>query len=125
MADEIAAIGVPADKAELFWSVARDNITTRRDLPGWWALFRDGAEPLIADEDRDFIAQAMALLPQGPYTHDALGTWAPAVKEETGRKGKGLFMPLRKALTGLERGPEMADVMPLLQKIPARDLAKG
>ena len=41
-----------------------------------------------------------------------------AVKEATGRKGKGLFMPLRKAVTGRERGPEMADVMRLLQKKP-------
>jgi glutamyl-tRNA synthetase len=27
-------------------------------------------------------------------------------------------MPLRKAVTGLERGPEMSDVMPLLQAKP-------
>ncbi|GGG79961.1 glutamate--tRNA ligase 2 [Salipiger pallidus] len=125
VADEIAELGVPADKAELFWQVARDNITTRKDIAPWWALFRDGAEPLIADEDRDFIAEAMALLPDGPYTQDTWGEWTKAVKEATGRKGKGLFMPLRKAVTGLERGPEMADVMPLMQQIPARKLAAG
>ncbi|MDE0347146.1 MAG: hypothetical protein OXI66_15410, partial [Boseongicola sp.] len=28
------------------------------------------------------------------------------------------FMPLRLAVTGQSRGPEMADVMPLLQKKP-------
>ena len=125
VADEIAALGVPADKAELFWSVTRENIETRKDLAGWWALFRDGAEPVIADEDRDFIAEAMAILPEGPLTQDSWGAWTQAVKEQTGRKGKGLFMPLRKALTGRERGPEMADVLPLLQTIPARKLAKG
>jgi len=125
VADEIAALGVPADKAELFWSVMRENIETRKDLAGWWELFRDGAEPVIADEDRDFIAEAMAILPEGPLTQDSWGAWTQAVKEQTGRKGKGLFMPLRKALTGRERGPEMADVLPLLQTIPARKLAKG
>jgi len=125
VADEIAALGVPADKAELFWSVTRENIETRKDLAGWWALFRDGAEPVIADEDRDFIEEAMAILPEGPLTQDSWGAWTQAVKEQTGRKGKGLFMPLRKALTGRERGPEMADVLPLLQTIPARKLAKG
>ena len=41
-----------------------------------------------------------------------------AVKEKTGRKGRGLFMPLRHAITGRTRGPEMADVLPLLQKPP-------
>jgi len=40
------------------------------------------------------------------------------VKEATGRKGKGLFMPLRLALTGQTSGPEMADLMPLLQTAP-------
>ena len=40
---------------------AREHITTLADLKGWWELCRDGAEPLIADEDRDFIAEAMAL----------------------------------------------------------------
>ncbi|WP_417740693.1 glutamate--tRNA ligase [Salipiger sp.] len=125
VADEIAALGVPADKAELFWSVTRENIETRKDLAGWWELFRDGAEPVVADEDRDFIAEAMAILPEGPLTQESWGEWTKAVKEQTGRKGKGLFMPLRKALTGRERGPEMADVLPLLQTIPARKLAKG
>ena len=125
VADEIAALGVPSDKAELFWSVTRENIETRKDLAGWWELFRDGAEPVISDEDRDFIAEAMAILPEGPLTQDSWGDWTKAVKEQTGRKGKGLFMPLRKALTGRERGPEMADVLPLLQTIPARKLAKG
>jgi glutamyl-tRNA synthetase len=117
--DRIAALGVPADKAEAFWGVARANITVLADLEGWWALFRDGATPLVDDEDREFIAQAFGLLPDGPWTQDTWGQWTAAVKEATGRKGKGLFMPLRKALTGQEHGPEMADVMPLLQKRPS------
>jgi len=40
------------------------------------------------------------------------------VKEASGRKGKQLFMPLRKSVTGRERGPEMADVMALMQVKP-------
>ncbi|MDB0033199.1 hypothetical protein N9E67_02920, partial [Amylibacter sp.] len=39
------------------------------------------------------------------------------IKEVTGRKGKALFMPLRKALTGVEHGPDMSKLLPLLQKI--------
>ncbi len=123
VADDVAAAGVPAEKAELFWKVCRENITVRGDLAGWWTLFSDGAEPLVADEDKEFIAQAMSLLPEGPFDGDTWGNWTKAVKEATGRKGKGLFMPLRKAMTGQERGPEMADVMQLLQKVPARSLA--
>ncbi|KMK68766.1 glutamate--tRNA ligase [Puniceibacterium sp. IMCC21224] len=122
---EIAALGVPDDKAEPFWNVARENITVRGDLAGWWTLFSEGAEPMVADEDQEFIAQAMALLPDRPLDRDSWGQWTAAVKEATGRKGKGLFMPLRLAVTGQQRGPEMADVLPLMQVIRARSLARG
>jgi glutamyl-tRNA synthetase len=123
--DDLAALGVPDDQAEAFWTVARENITTRSDIAAWWSLCSQGAEPLVASEDEEFIAEAMALLPEGPLGPDAWSNWTSAVKDATGRKGKGLFMPLRKALTGQERGPEMADLLPLLQTIPARKLAKA
>lgn len=118
VADEIATAGVPTDLAEPFWNVVKGNIATLADLPGWWALFRDGATPLVADEDKEFIAQAFDMLGEPPYAADTWSTWTTAVKEATGRKGKQLFMPLRQAVTGLQRGPEMADVMALLQTKP-------
>ncbi|TNF22540.1 MAG: glutamate--tRNA ligase [Rhodobacteraceae bacterium] len=120
VAGEIAALGVPNALAQRFWAVTRENITTKADLKGWWEMFRDGAEPMIAEEDRAFVAEAMALLPEAPFDGETWGKWTAEVKTATGRKGRGLFMPLRKALTGMERGPEMADVMPLLQVVKAR-----
>ncbi len=119
VAAEIAAAGVPDDLAAAFWDVVKGNIETLDDLPGWWALFRDGSTPLVEDDDREFITQAFDMLGDPPYAADTWATWTGAVKEATGRKGKGLFMPLRKAVTGRQRGPEMADVMPLLQVKPA------
>ena len=116
----IDALGVPADKAQAFWDMARENITTLADLETWWTLCRDGADPLIADEDADFIAEAMTLLPEGPFDGETWGTWTKAVKDATGRKGKGLFMPLRKAVTGMERGPDMSALLALMQTVRAR-----
>lgn len=118
--DRIAALGVPAEMAERFWAVAAKNITKLDDLGPWWALCRDGAEPLIADEDRGFVAEAMAMLPVPPYSDTTWAEWTAKVKEATGRKGKALFMPLRHALTGQSSGPEMAELMPLLQKVRAK-----
>ena len=118
VAAEIEAAGVPANLVAPFWDVVKGNIATLDDLPGWWVLFRDGATPLVADEDKEFIAQAFDMLGEPPYAADTWSTWTTAVKEATGRKGKQLFMPLRQAVTGLQRGPEMADVMPLLQTKP-------
>ncbi|MEK0165294.1 glutamate--tRNA ligase [Phaeobacter sp. JH20_36] len=116
----VDALGVPAEKQAAFWDMAKENITTLKDLAGWWDLCRDGAEPLVADEDKDFIAEAMALLPEGPYDSESWGTWTAAVKEATGRKGKGLFMPLRKAVTGMERGPDMSALLALMETVRAR-----
>ena len=119
VADRIAALGVPEGEAEAFWNVAKGNITILDDLGEWWTLFRDGAEPMVEAEDAEFVKQAVALLPAKPWTQATWGEWTEAVKAATGRKGKGLYMPLRKALTGRANGPEMADVMPLLKVVRA------
>lgn len=119
VAAEIAALGVPEAEAEAFWAVARGNITTRADMAGWWQLFRDGAVPSVEEADRAFVAEALALLPPQPWTRTTWSEWTALVKDATGRKGKDLFRPLRRALTGRDAGPEMADVMPMLRKVPA------
>ena len=118
VADDVKDLGVPADIAEQFWTVVRDNITVKTDMADWWALFRDGAKPSIPVEDREFVAEALTLLPPLPYGPDAWASWTNAVKEKTGRKGRALFMPLRLAVTGRAHGPEMADVLPLMQVAP-------
>ncbi|HHB80233.1 MAG TPA: glutamate--tRNA ligase, partial [Aliiroseovarius sp.] len=118
--DDIAALGVPDGQAADFWEVVRENIGTRADMQAWWELMQNGAEPLVDEADAEFVAQAMTLLPEPPYTAQSWGDWTKAVKEATGRKGRGLFMPLRKALTGMDRGPDMGRLMPLLQKVGAR-----
>ncbi len=117
VAGPIADLGVPADMADAFWSVTRDNIRTLHDLAGWWDVMQNGADPVVDEEDRDFVVQAMAMLPDAPFDDTTWGTWTTAVKAETGRKGKGLFMPLRKALTGQSHGPDMGRLLPLLQNI--------
>jgi len=120
VAGKIAALGVPDDLARSFWEATRENITTLDDLDDWWALCRDGADPAIDDEDTEFVATAVAMLPDMPFTTETWGQWTAAVKEATGRKGRGLFMPLRKALTGKAHGPDMGRLMPLLQVVRAK-----
>ena len=113
--DRVLALGVPENLGPQFWAVMRDNITVMDDLTPWWALCRDGAAPEVVPEDAEFVAEALALLPPQPWGAGAWAEWTGAVKAATGRKGKGLFLPLRKALTGRGDGPDMAALMPLLQ----------
>ncbi len=117
---DLAALNIPDDKQAAFWTVARENITTRHDIAKWWDLCTNGADPVIDDQDKDFVAEALTLLPDMPFTDTSWSDWTSAVKNATGRKGRGLFMPLRKALTGMQHGPDMGQLMPLLQVIKAK-----
>jgi glutamyl-tRNA synthetase len=119
VAEEIAAAGVPDALAAQFWEVIRENIATRAEIAGWWDVFQGRVAPEVAEEDRAFVAEAFALLGEPAYGPQTWAEWTGAVKEATGRKGKGLFMPLRYAVTGRHRGPEMADVMALMQVKPS------
>lgn len=118
VAGMVAGLGVPAELAEKFWSVVRENITYLTDMGPWWELFRDGTPAVVDAEDAEFIEAALGMLGEPPYDDQTWANWSNAVKEASGRKGKQLFMPLRKAVTGRERGPEMADVMALMQVKP-------
>jgi glutamyl-tRNA synthetase len=113
--------GVPEALAPAFWETVRENLDTFADLAHWWRVFAEGpggaaaAEP----EDRAFVAEALALLPDPPYGETTWADWTARVKAATGRSGKALYRPLRRAITGRDSGPEMARVMPLLQVRPA------
>lgn len=111
-----------ADAGEAVWAAVRPNLERLRDAKDWAALVNGPVTPVIEDEDADFIAAAADALPAGELTEASWGEWTGALKAATGRKGKGLFMPLRHALTGQPRGPEMAVLLPLIgrDKVLAR-----
>jgi glutamyl-tRNA synthetase len=112
VADRFAQGALGPDPAS-FWNAIRSNISRVREAGEWWERLAS-ATPVIDAEDREFITLAASMLPREPWSHATWGEWTGALKEASGRKGKGLFMPLRKALTGLEHGPEMAALLPLI-----------
>ncbi len=114
--DHLAVLGIEGDRAEDFWLAVRGNLSRVSDAATWWKIVRDGPAPdeQLAEEDRDFVRAAFDLLPPEPWGRDTWKEWTDAVKVQSGRKGKPLFMPLRIALTGLTSGPELADLLPLL-----------
>lgn len=99
----------------VFWEAIRTNITKFDDVVGWWAVVQ-GTGPKLerTPEDRAFLATAASLLPSGPFDTATWGLWTEAIKAKTGAKGKALFMPLRRALTGQDSGPEMKTVLALM-----------
>jgi glutamyl-tRNA synthetase len=119
--DRLAVPGISGEQAEAFWLAVRGNIDTVRDAVSWWRVLHNGPaeKPEFSDEDRDYVRAAFDLLPEEPWDRTTWKLWTESVKNETGRKGKSLFMPLRRALTGLEAGPELADLLPLLGRAGA------
>lgn len=123
--ERLAAFDVPADDAELFWMAVRGNCTRVADAADWARIVYGKPSSIdFSDEDREFLRSAFALLPMEPWDGGTWRHWTDAVKAATGRKGRGLFMPLRLALTGLDHGPELAELLPVigrartLQRIP-------
>lgn len=112
MRGRLAELGVEGPEAERFWNAARGNLATFADVAIWRDVAFGEIAPVI--EDEAFCRQAAALLPAEPWDEATWGAWTGAVKAATGAKGRGLFHPLRLALTGREQGPELAKLLPLI-----------
>lgn len=114
--DRLVAFGVGGEQAEAFWLAVRGNLDRLTDAARWWKVVSKGyrCDVPFAEADAAFLADAFALLPDEPWNGETWKAWTSAVKDKTGRKGKALFRPLRLALTGLESGPELSDLLPLL-----------
>ncbi|MEE2567272.1 glutamate--tRNA ligase [Hyphobacterium marinum] len=101
-----------ADAGEAFWNAVRPNLEKLSDAATLVRLVNGPVTPVI--EDADYAATAASLLPEGELTGESWGQWTGAIKAETGRKGRDLFLPLRQALTGDNHGPEMDKLLPLM-----------
>ncbi|CAM5769676.1 glutamate--tRNA ligase [Bosea minatitlanensis] len=109
-AGRLAEAGIAGGEA--FWLAVRGNLATFAEAKLWWQVVQGPVAPAVADAG--FAAKAAALLPQEPFDATSWKSWTQAVAAATGARGKALFMPLRQALTGLDHGPELAALLPLI-----------
>ena len=109
---------LPTGIDEAGWHAIRPNLSHVTEAAEWWRLVTGPIEqPAFSDEDRAFLAEAAAAL---EWSDNPWGTLTAALKERTGRKGKPLFLPLRQALTGMDHGPDMSELLPLIGEQEAR-----
>ncbi len=120
--DHLEHMGVAGGEA--MWLAIRGNVETLSDAAVWSTTLYAPAPGIIEDEDKEFCAAAAKLLPV-EVDGSTWSPWLAAVKEATGRKGKGLFMPLRRALTGMDHGPEMGPLLALMGAEKARLRLQG
>ncbi len=109
---------LPSGMDEAGWHAVQPNLAHVGEAAEWWRLVTGPiAQPDFAPEDRAFLAEAARLLAWGD---NPWGDLTAALKEATGRKGKPLFLPLRQALTGMDHGPDMGELLPLIGETEAR-----
>jgi glutamyl-tRNA synthetase len=110
VASRLADLGIGGG-AE-FWEAVRGNLTVLSDAQVWWRVTGGVVEPVI--ENAELLGQALRLLPAEPWSGATWDQWIAAIRTQTGVKGRALFHPLRLALTGLETGPELKALLPLI-----------
>ena len=96
------------------WEAVRPNLTTIADAATWWRVIDGPIDQPVALEDADYLAAAAQAAAAIDWSTDPWHALTAALKAETGRTGKALFLPLRRALTGLDHGPDMAALLPLI-----------
>jgi glutamyl-tRNA synthetase len=98
------------------WLAIRPNLSTLAEAADWWAVVEGPIAVERDPADTDYLAEAARMAGTIDWTNDPWHALTGALKETTGRKGKALFLPLRRALTGLDHGPEMGALLPLIGK---------
>ena len=111
------------DADENFWNAVKGNLTFVTDITAWEDICHKEVKPII--EDSALTETAADLLPAEPWNEETFNLWVNEVKAKTGKKGKDLFHPIRKALTAQENGPELKILMPLMGRAKAYKRLKG
>jgi glutamyl-tRNA synthetase len=120
--DSLVQLGLEAVEQE-FWSIARGNINTLRELEIWLKICQGCLEP--SDIDYSLPKLTASLLPLEPWDTDTWSAWIAKVKDIIGKTGKDLFKSLRVALTGQEQGPKLRVLLPLIGRQKALKRLNG
>ncbi len=110
--EALASMGISGANAEPFWTAVRANLAKLSDAAEWWSVIAPGFNG--RRDDAAFLGEAAKHLPPEPFDETTWSDWTKAVSAATGAKSRALFMPLRLALTGLEHGPELKALLPLI-----------
>lgn len=105
---------LPAGAGEDFWSVVRGNLDLFREVRDWWDVVSGDIVPLGEPADAEILRVAAEHLPEEPWDEATWPAWTSAVGTATGRKGRALYLPLRRALTGEDHGPDLKGLLPLI-----------
>lgn len=102
--------------AQRFWQAISANITFFGEIKEWLKIFQEDLVFENKDEDKEFLQSIEKILPQDTQNEECWNIWLGEIKKVSDRKGKGLFMPIRNALSGKEHGPEIRHLVNLISR---------
>ncbi len=117
-------IGIFID--EKFWFIVRNNIQKISEIKIWYNVCFKKIAPQINVKDQEFLSEACSLLPtEEQWDESTWQKWISLIKKSTSRKGSEIFLPIRFALTGLNYGPELKCLLPIIGADKAKQRLKG
>ena len=108
---------LPPGIGEAEWMVLRGNLAHFGESAEWLPVLHGAIDPPeVVQDDKPLLTEAAQIALGIDWSDDPWHALANRLKASTGRKGKALFLPLRRALTGRDSGPEMAGLVKLIGK---------
>ena len=108
-------LDIKVDSKKL-WKYSQHNINFFKDIENWLKTIEVIIDIKNYKIHDILIAAAVECIPEDPFSYETWDNWTKAINAKTGLKGKELYMPLRLILTGKEKGPELKNFLPLLDK---------
>ena len=105
---------LPSGMDDVAWNAVRPNLERIADAADWWQVIEGPVAPAALTDEANYLAQAASTAETLDWSSAPWHALTHALKISTGRKGKALFLPLRRALTGRDHGPDMAALLPLI-----------
>jgi glutamyl-tRNA synthetase len=122
--------GIRIDQTNPQWldqisGILKDNLVVLSQVEQYLGIFfdekfffEDGAKTVLQDpRNRETLGSVLRFLEDSTdIRSDEQEPLLSQFEKKTGRKGKDLYAPLRAAITGKTRGPELVKTLPLLGK---------
>jgi nondiscriminating glutamyl-tRNA synthetase len=122
--------GIRTEQIDRQWvnqvlGVLKENIVVLSQVEEYLGIFFDekfffeeGTKTLLRDPgNRETLSSVLGVVEAWPeFTSGEQTSLLSQLEKKTGRKGKSLYAPLRAAVTGKTKGPELARTLPLLGK---------
>ena len=108
---------LPEGIGEAEWMALRGNLAHLGEAAEWIPVLHCLIEPPeVVPDDKVLIDEALLVAQSIDWTTDPWHALTDRLKASTGRKGRALFHPLRRVLTGRDSGPEMGPLLKLIGK---------